>query len=224
MGKAIRESNIGVIQRLSKFDLPAQLDGGTARLRYASVYSEKIEVLELLVQTGYKDLDGSALNAACAEKNLYYAHLLLRNFGDRPGYVNNQNDTYRRSPFISAVSKGQVKLARLLLDYGANSDDSVVLYPVQGGSGIRYSVLIEDIKRNHSEPERDARMKAIESMILRIPAIRGNSWAWPLILKKKKKKEKVSQVSEAFSRMLVSMRTRAPQKVILVRVRIQHLA
>jgi len=130
---------------------------------------------------------------------LYSVHFLLKHFGDREGYVDNTIDGC--TALVSAIiCEANVKIVRLLLDYGADADVAI------------------SIARNRV----GVSPTPIEKMLLQIPAIRGNSFGWPVkseLESAVKSEMKSEMIGEEFSDMVVAMRGRASRKpLVFVRV------
>lgn len=188
-------------------------DGGNDFLkRVVSHEDNHKEFLELLILVGFVD-KGSALTTSVIEGRLWVAQILLKKFGDRQEYVDNQLDHMGRSPLLMAAGKAQVKIVRLLLDYGADAEAKILV----GHSG---ALMMMPVRMMHLEyrEEFPTRVDAVEKMFLQIPAIRRNSFGWP-VESELASEIKSEVIGEEFFSMLVAMRGRVFRKpLVLVRV------
>jgi len=164
-------------------------------------------VLEGLIDEGFED-DGSALVYSCLIDTFPFTRLLLEKFGDRAGYAD-YVDEIGRSPMILAVTKGKIKLVRLLLDFGASFKTDYGIYSLCFLGWFSESQLDDE--------ELQRKFDAVKTMFLQFPAIRGSSWCWPMSERVVEKSTlKPRRIGNQFSGMLASMRRRSGRRPIIV--------
>ena len=227
MSSLIRHGGVHLANKFAQEFLRKVTDGGSIYLRFAVIDQDDIELLNLLVVVGFED-KGEALTASVAEGKLSFVHLLLKNFGDSPGYIDNQIEEWGRSPLFAAIGKARLKIVRLLLDYGADAESRIHIYP--GGwkergeppNEFRFKYSAQNVVEmlRNEKPELKSTADAIEKMLLQIPAIRGNSFGWPVKSTSEFELESSLELGEEFSRMVVAMRRRVSRKpLVFVRVK-----
>lgn len=179
---------------------------------HCCINRQYLGVLEDLLDAGDIEDDGSALVYSCLVKRFPFTRLLLERFGDRPGYVDHV-DWLDRSPLYFAIGRANIKLLRLLLDYGVYIGPR----PMPGLTGLHTPLSFLDLRRKSSlrSDDQKRRLDAMRTMLFQLPAIRGDAWCWPMSGRVYSGK---SRLNPELSRMLSSMRRRAGRRPIIVRV------
>lgn len=108
-------------------------------------------------------------------------------------YVDTIRDPYRRTPLLCCVDacrSGSSRMARLLVDAGADTTSPVRVLRARGGVGfhdtpLAYAArLLRERKRAGEEEdateEQLSRARAVHHLLLRMEAVRALSWVWPV--------------------------------------------
>lgn len=148
-----------------------------------------VDVMALLTEAGVVDtgmalVAASAIGREASVKFLLQQH--LEPLADRDGYINNTLDQSGATPLFASTTVTSPRIARLLIDAGADTTLSV---PLKSSTGcevkftpLAFTILtLRDKKIGGMDITEDQlnRLEAMRRLLLRVEAVHAVSWLWP---------------------------------------------
>lgn len=209
--------------------------GGVDALEYATS-NHHLEIMATLTAAGVVD-SGKILTAAAGRGQETWVKSLLqqeREATSMNAYVNNTCDNLGRTALLFACGFARnpnPRIARMLVDAGADTTSAVLLEADDGEVEHRYSdtplghttrLLQMKTVEGRDGPE-DAtedqlhRLEAIRRLLLRVEAVHAVSWLWPSnshssIVQAAESTSRSEVTSDPLTRMLLMLRQRARRR------------
>lgn len=181
---AAQDGHSGVVSELLRLGIAAC--GGTSRgegaLRLAA-QNQHLVVMAMLTDAGVVDTGSALSHATDGGQEASVKFLLQQEWATAGEYVNYRNK-YGLTPLLLSVWSASPRIARLLLDAGANETLTCRDYS-RGGKHFEtpLAAAIRDLANKTHRGQRATeeqlhRLGAIRRLLVRVEAVRAISWLW----------------------------------------------